>query len=186
MRDPLLWSPDSPVYTPNDGHEDWMAAKLNVQTTDVIYGQMVEHLSKVHFLSETVCVALKRHLPDLHPLQQMLKFHCREVLVPNVIGAPILLDPVKGLTNFLFATGHTGAKLLIDRAYRYTTWDVTDFWGNIQVVLRLWLVQYTSSPSLVLCPSPFAPLPSSSSPAPPHPSPPFSVSLYCQGSLEFM
>ena len=39
------------MYTPDDG-DYWMLAKLNVQVTDLGYGQIVEHLAKV-FLNTT-------------------------------------------------------------------------------------------------------------------------------------
>ena len=47
----IYFSSDSPVYTPDDGG-NWMLAKLNVQVTDLGYGQIVEHLSlaKVYLL----------------------------------------------------------------------------------------------------------------------------------------
>jgi len=40
---------DSPVYTPKDG-DNWMLAKLNLQITDLGYGQIVEHLGKVRII----------------------------------------------------------------------------------------------------------------------------------------
>ncbi len=39
-------SPDSAVYTPEDG-DNWTLAKLNVQITDIGYAQIGEHLAKV-------------------------------------------------------------------------------------------------------------------------------------------
>ena len=110
-----------------------MIAKLNVQTTDLGYSQIVEHLSKVHFVMEAVCVTMKRHLPSQHPLQQMMKFHCREVMIPNVFGGPKLLNQ-KGFMHLLFAFGDTGTRRLVKDAYPITTWDVTDFRGNLKVI----------------------------------------------------
>ncbi|KAJ7340327.1 hypothetical protein OS493_003063 [Desmophyllum pertusum] len=79
--------PDSKVYTPKDG-DNWLIAKLNVQVTDIGYAQIVEHLAKCHYLMEPFCVSLKRTLPPMHPLNQILKYHCREVIVPNTFGTP--------------------------------------------------------------------------------------------------
>ena len=120
------------MYTPEDGDE-WMIAKLNVQTTDLGYSQIVEHLCKIHFVMEAVCVTMKRQLPSQHPLQQIMKFHCREVLIPNVFGTPKLLNP-KGFMNLLFAFGNTGTSRLIKDSYPITTWDVTDFKGSLKVI----------------------------------------------------
>ena len=42
----LYYFIDSAVFTPKD-EGNWMMAKLNVQVTDLGYGQIVEHLAKV-------------------------------------------------------------------------------------------------------------------------------------------
>ena len=137
------YSSDSPVYTPEDGDE-WMIAKLNVQTTDLGYSQIVEHLSKVHFVMEAVCVTMKRHLPSQHPLQQMMKYHCREVMIPNVFGGPKLLNQ-KGFMHLLFAFGDTGTRRLVKDTYPITTWDVTDFRENLKVINQ-WTIRLYSQP----------------------------------------
>ncbi|KAJ7388259.1 hypothetical protein OS493_038908, partial [Desmophyllum pertusum] len=90
----MNFSPDSKVYTPKDG-DNWLIAKLNVQVTDIGYAQIVEHLAKCHYLIEPFCVSLKRTLPPMHPLNQILKYHCREVIVPNTFGTPALVHENK-------------------------------------------------------------------------------------------
>lgn len=47
----IPFSSDSAVYTPKDG-DNWMLAKLNVQTTDIGYSQLAEHLGRVRILNE--------------------------------------------------------------------------------------------------------------------------------------
>lgn len=67
---------DSQVYSPEDG-DLWALAKENFQVTDFAYVEMVEHLLKTHLMMEPFCVCVLRHLSKLHPLHQLLKYHCR-------------------------------------------------------------------------------------------------------------
>ncbi|XP_020627617.1 allene oxide synthase-lipoxygenase protein-like [Orbicella faveolata] len=124
------YTPDSAVYTPEDD-DNWMLAKLNVQVTDLGYAQIVEHLAKVHFLMEPFCVILKRTLSSAHPLHQMLKYHCRDVTVPNTIGAPKLVNEGQFMDQ-LFAFGNNGTARLLTDAHPLTTWNVTDFRKEIR------------------------------------------------------
>ena len=89
-------------------------------------------LFKVHFMIEPFCVILKRTLSSQHPLNQILKYHCREILVPNTFGVPGLLDESK-LTDLLFAYGNEGAYQLLRESYPLSTWEITDYRANIEV-----------------------------------------------------
>ncbi|XP_031553884.1 linoleate 9S-lipoxygenase B-like, partial [Actinia tenebrosa] len=101
----------SPVYTPNDG-DLWTLAKLNVQLTDLEVSQIVEHLSKVHFIAEGLCVSVERQLSYQHPLYVIMRYHCRGVLVANTYGGPVLLaDNLK--LDSLFPYGYKGANELV-------------------------------------------------------------------------
>ncbi|KAM7428053.1 hypothetical protein ABFA07_020908 [Porites harrisoni] len=124
------FKPDSAVYTPNDG-DNWMMAKLNVQVTDIGYAQIVEHLGRVHFMVEPFCVILKRTLSKQHPLNQILRFHCRELTVPNTFGVPNLVNE-NGLTDKLFAYGNKGSFRMLKDTYPLSTWEITDYRGNIK------------------------------------------------------
>ena len=109
---------------------------MNVQAADIGYSQIIEHLVNIHILMEPICVGVKRHFPSKHPLQQMLKFHCREIIVPNTFGIQTLVGEGE-FTHKLFAYGHLGAQELIRRAFPLTSWDVTDFRANLKVA-NLW------------------------------------------------
>lgn len=124
------YKPDSSVFTPKDG-DLWTLAKLNLQVTDYGYNQLVEHLLKVHLLMEPFCVVLQRHLSHDHPLHQILKFHCRGILVANSLGAPNLLLPFK-FTHQILAFGDKGSRQLIVTGYEEASWDDTDFKRNIK------------------------------------------------------
>ena len=87
---------------------------------------------KVHFMMETFCVILKRTLASVHPLHQMLKYHCRDILTPNAVGSPVLLDDGKFIDQ-LFAFGNSGSARILHDVYQIITWEVTDFRGEIKV-----------------------------------------------------
>ena len=67
---------DSLVYSPEDD-DLWTLAKESFQVTNFAYVQMVEHLLKTHLMLEPFCVCILRHLSKLHPLHQLMKYHCR-------------------------------------------------------------------------------------------------------------
>lgn len=119
------YTPESVVFTPED-EGNWMMAKLNVQVTDLAYAQIVEHLAKVHFLMEPFCVILRRTLSSRHPLYQILQYHCRDLLIPNTIGAPVLVGEGEYMDQ-LFAFGSNGTDRLLNDAHPLSTWNVTDF-----------------------------------------------------------
>ena len=89
-------------------------------------------LLKVHFMIEPFCVILKRTLPPKHPLNQMLKFHCREILILNTFRVPILLGESM-LSDLIFAFGNDGAYQMLRDSYPLSTWEITDYRRNIQV-----------------------------------------------------
>ena len=70
----------------------------------------------------------------MHPLNQILKYHCREIIVPNTFGTPALVNEERFM-DLLFAYGNTGAARLLRDAHPLSTWEVTDFRRNIKVLL---------------------------------------------------
>ena len=87
---------------------------------------------KVHLMMEPFCVILKRALASEHPLNQILKYHCRDILTPNAVGSPVLLDDGK-FVDQLFAFGNNGSARILNDGYKTVTWEVTDFKGEIKV-----------------------------------------------------
>ena len=81
---------------------------------------------------EPFCVILKRTLSKQHPLNQILRFHCRELTVPNTFGVPNLVNE-NGLTDQLFAYGNNGSFRMLKDTYPLSTWEITDYRGNIEV-----------------------------------------------------
>ncbi|XP_032236516.2 polyunsaturated fatty acid 5-lipoxygenase [Nematostella vectensis] len=125
----MNYKPDSRVFTPRDGGH-WTLAKLNLQLSDFGYSQMVEHLSKLHFPVELYCLSLDRHISTLHPLHEMMKWHCRGVVLSNTAGGPKLVQ--KGhFEHHLHAYGWKGAHDFIKRAAKTFRWKEMDLRENI-------------------------------------------------------
>ena len=82
-------------------------------------------------MMEAFCVIYKRTLSSQHPLHEILQYHCRDVTVPNTIGTPALINEGAYMDK-LFAMGSEGTKQLLRDAYPLSTWDVTDFRGQLK------------------------------------------------------
>ena len=83
-------------------------------------------------MMEPFCVILKRAIASEHPLHQILRYHCRDVTIPNSVGTPALTDEGNFMDQ-LFAFGNKGTTRLLQDTYRIATWEVTDFRGEIKV-----------------------------------------------------
>ena len=81
---------------------------------------------------EPFCVILHRTLSTHHPLHQILKYHCRDVTVPNTLGTVELISE-GGYIDKLFAFGNKGTERILTDVYPLSTWDVTDFRGELKV-----------------------------------------------------
>ena len=109
-----------------------MLAKLNVQSADLGFNQVAEHLAKTHLLMEPFCVSKDRQLSEWHPLHQILKYHCRGISITDKLAFKILLGKNGGLHK-LFPYGYYGAVSVALRSFRQTSWNDTDFLENIRV-----------------------------------------------------
>ena len=81
---------------------------------------------------EPFCVVLRRTVSSRHPLYQILQYHCRDVTVPNTIGAPVLVGEGEYMDQ-LFAFGNVGTDRLLKDAHPLSTWEVTDFRNELKV-----------------------------------------------------
>ena len=119
------------MFTPRDGLK-WLLAKEIVQRADVQYVEVVEHLVKTHFLLGSVCIAMERHISEFHPLYDVLKYHCRGVLVTSSLAIPSLLYP-DGILRKLFTIGHVGSIEMLNKAFPRVTWKDTHFVAALKV-----------------------------------------------------
>lgn len=111
-----------------------------MQAADFLFSQIHEHLLRTHFRMEPVCVSLYRHLSQLHPIHEILKYHCRGLFPLNANGTIVLLTPGK-YAHALFSVGHYGAFTLLQRGYEKMVWN--DF--------GIENVQASSGKHLILC-----------------------------------
>jgi len=123
-------SSDGHVHTPQSGIY-WNISKAQVQISDGFSGQVVEHLMKTHFKMEPVCIALYRHLSGLHPLHQILKYHCRGLLPLNAQGTVTLLKEDRTIRS-LFGYGNRGATTLLGKEYPKMIWGDIDLQRNVE------------------------------------------------------
>ena len=93
---------------------------------------------------EPFCVILKRTFSSQHPLHQILKFHCREITVPNTFGTPKLVDEAQFM-DLLFAHGNTGTTRLLKDSHKVATWEVTNLKEEVKVCCHAILLSLVSS-----------------------------------------
>ena len=84
-------------------------------------------------------MVLYRQLSSQHPLNELLKYHCRGVIATNTIGSPSLVAK-DGYMDQLTAMGREGTVLLLERGYKSLSWKDADFHLDIQVNKFLLLV----------------------------------------------
>ena len=83
----------SAIWTPEDGSEDWLLAKLFVRHADFLH-QFVVHMLYCHLAMEPFVVATMRQLPQAHPVYKLLKPHFRLLF-------SFQDDPLNSFTHFL-------------------------------------------------------------------------------------
>ena len=100
---------------------------------------------QIHIFSEPICAVLYRQLSNKHPLNELLKYHCRGLIAVNAIGAPQLFFPL-GYMDRLSAMGRKGTVLLLSRGLKTFSWKLADLHLDMKVrkayVLLPRLVQY--------------------------------------------
>jgi len=97
--------------------DDWMRAKLYVQTADATHHELIAHLTYTHLAMEALAIATPRQLPYNHPVNQLLSPHFKFLIAINNRGNSILLAPGAAIDNLMATTVQTSAKLM-SKAYR--------------------------------------------------------------------
>ena len=107
------------VLTPQAAADDWMRAKLYVQTADVTYHELIIHLGNTHLSMEAFAIATPRQLPPNHPVYQLLRPHFQFLLAINTRGNSVLLGKGAAIDHLMAPTRETSLAL-INQAYRST------------------------------------------------------------------
>ena len=100
--------------------------------SDLIIGQIYEHLLQTHIRMEPVCVQLERHLSKQHPLHQILQFHCRGLIPVNKNGIFKLLGDQQAIHR-LYAGGNVGLMRVVQHGFKEMTWGDIGYEENIKV-----------------------------------------------------
>ena len=87
---------------------------------------------QIHIFSEPICAVLYRQLSNKHPLNELLKYHCRGLIAVNAIGAPPLFFPL-GYMDRLSAMGRKGTVLLLSRGLKTFSWKLADLHLDMKV-----------------------------------------------------
>lgn len=114
-----------PVFTPNDGEYDWMAAKVFVRCSEGNAHQMVGHALRTHFVAEPFVMATMRNLPDPHPVYKLMRRHFRYTLAINE-GARKGLLAEGGVFDDFIATGGPDKGHLQLGKKGYQRWKLSD------------------------------------------------------------
>jgi arachidonate 15-lipoxygenase len=97
--------------------DDWMRAKLYVQTADATHHELIAHLTYTHLAMEALAIATPRQLPYNHPVHQLLSPHFQFLIAINNRGNSILLAEGAAIDNLMATTFKTSEKLM-SKAYR--------------------------------------------------------------------
>jgi arachidonate 15-lipoxygenase len=111
--------------------DDWMRAKLYVQTADVTFHELISHLCYTHLAMEAFAIATPRQLPASHPLYRLLQPHFQFLLAINTRGNTILLGEGSAIDNLMAPTRKASLDL-INRAYRERPFQDYSLPNNIQ------------------------------------------------------
>lgn len=88
--------------------------------------QLKTHLGDVHFVYTIFCLAFRRHFSTLHPLYDVLKFHCEGTTPQISIVYQALLFP-RSYGHQYFAASHIGVANLSTQAYMERKYGMFDF-----------------------------------------------------------
>uniref|UniRef100_A0A671UZK7 Zgc:152891 n=1 Tax=Sparus aurata TaxID=8175 RepID=A0A671UZK7_SPAAU len=107
--------PQNPVFLPSDNGCDWLLAKIWVHSSDFHCHQLASHYLRTHMMGELICVATLRHLPEVHPLHQLLMPHVRTSLQINLKARASLLA-AGGVFDKACGCGLPALPVLLSRA----------------------------------------------------------------------
>ena len=112
--------------------DDWIRAKLYVQTADVTHHQLIDHLCHTHLAMEAFAIATPRQLPVNHPLYRLLHPHFQFLLAINTRGNTILLIEGAAIEKLMAPTRATSLELM-NRAYRQRSFQDYSVPKNIKL-----------------------------------------------------
>ena len=116
----------SDVFTPKSNKNKWLLAKAHVEQSDHQICQGKVHLGHIHFVYQVICAVYKRHFSTLHPLYDIVKYHC-EGTIPQIMTSYQSLSVQGSFGDLFYAGGYKAWINLSTKAYnerRYGQFDL--------------------------------------------------------------
>lgn len=114
-------SDTNPVFYA-DGSDDWLFAKIWVNSVDGQHLEILTHLFECHMISEIFQVSMNRQLGTNHPVYQLLHPHFYATLFINQLARDGLMA-LDGPINIAIGAGVPGVPVLISEHMK--GWDFT-------------------------------------------------------------
>ncbi|NET72032.1 MAG: lipoxygenase [Sphaerospermopsis sp. SIO1G2] len=112
--------------------DEWMRAKLYVQTADATHHELIAHLTYTHLAMEALAIATRRQLPTNHPVYQLLSPHFKFLLAINHRASSVLLEPGSAIDSLFAPTLNTSYELT-NKAYREKSFWYYSLLNDIEI-----------------------------------------------------
>lgn len=114
------------VYTPSE--REWVSARAYFQSADFNYHEMCTHLSEAHFAQEAFVIALRRNLPNRHPIAALLSQAYYALLYNNALGRLQLVNEGGYADKMMAGELEDGSLRLVrdyyNEVWRWDDWDL--------------------------------------------------------------
>ncbi|XP_065060342.1 uncharacterized protein LOC135687664 [Rhopilema esculentum] len=120
----------SRVYTPRDGLF-WDAAKARLQAADLFFSLFHRSFVQTNLRMMPFCISLNRHVSEIHPFHQVMKFHCRGT-IPITMKRIDEMFANNPLLDNLFPVGVEGILKMMARGLKEARWNDMDLDNDIE------------------------------------------------------
>ena len=97
----------SAVYSPQSENMLWTMAKAMVNSGDLNACQAIWHLSHIHLSASVYCTIFRSHFSNLHPVYQIMLYHCEGTIPHIALTYSTLVAPHK-FGHQLFSISNSG------------------------------------------------------------------------------
>ena len=119
------------MYTPRDGLF-WEAAKARLQAADLFFSLFHRSFVQTNLRMMPFCISLNRHVSEIHPFHQVMKFHCRGT-IPITMKRIDEMFANNPLLDNLFPVGVKGILKMMARGLKEARWNDMDLDKDIEV-----------------------------------------------------
>jgi arachidonate 15-lipoxygenase (second type) / 8-lipoxygenase (S-type) len=103
------------IYTPLDSPNDWLLAKIMMNSNEAIFNE-VYHVAATHAVQEIVYLAALRNMHNSHPLLALLERLMYGAFAPRIVGEAVLVNEGGLFDTFTGITG-AGAAAMVEVYY---------------------------------------------------------------------